>query len=119
MKARLALALVAAMLVAVAPAQAAQVSESPRFTASDGVSLQATISGEGSLAARPVLVEFSPYGRGQGTPRPRPRLQHAPRPDPRHREQRRPLRRARPAHAGGRRGGAPLGLRSTLERRPA
>src|SRR3954447_8270383 len=72
MKARLALALVAAMLVAVAPAQAAQVSESPRFTASDGISLQTTISGEGPLAPRPVIVEFSPYGRGSGTLDPGP-----------------------------------------------
>src|SRR3954466_5097097 len=50
-----------------APATAAPVSQNVRFTASDGVSLQATISGEGSLAPRPTVVEFSPYGRGSGT----------------------------------------------------
>jgi predicted acyl esterase len=50
-----------------APASAAQVSANVRFTASDGVSLQTTIAGENSLAPRPVIVEFSPYGRGSGT----------------------------------------------------
>src|SRR3954465_9570128 len=50
-----------------APASAAPVSQNVRFTAGDGVSLQATISGEGSLAPRPTIVEFSPYGRDSGT----------------------------------------------------
>jgi uncharacterized protein len=50
-----------------APASAAQVTAGARFTASDGVSLQTTITGEGSLAPRPVIVEYSPYGRGSGT----------------------------------------------------
>src|SRR4051794_456211 len=50
-----------------APASAAPVSQNVRFTAGDGVSLQTTISGEGSLAPRPTIVEFSPYGRNSGT----------------------------------------------------
>src|SRR4051794_32236106 len=50
-----------------APAAAAPVSQNVRFTAGDGVSLQTTISGEGSLAPRPTIVEFSPYGRNSGT----------------------------------------------------
>jgi hypothetical protein len=36
-------------------------------TMSDGVSLQATVTGEAPLTARPVIVEFSPYGPGSGT----------------------------------------------------
>src|SRR4051794_20787956 len=55
-----------------APATAARVSQNVRFTASDGVSLQTTVSGEGSLAPRPVIVEFSPYGRASGTVDPGP-----------------------------------------------
>ncbi len=55
-----------------APASAAPVSKDVRFTADDGVSLQATISGDGSLAPRPTIVEFSPYGRGSGTLDPGP-----------------------------------------------
>jgi hypothetical protein len=50
-----------------ATARAAQVSEQQRFTASDGVTLQATITGEAPLGARPLIVEFSPYGRNSGT----------------------------------------------------
>ena len=46
---------------------AAPVSENVRFKADDGVSLQTTITGEGSLARRPTIVEFSPYGRNSGT----------------------------------------------------
>jgi hypothetical protein len=38
-----------------------------RFTASDGVSLQTTLTGSGAPSARPVVVEFSPYGRNSGT----------------------------------------------------
>src|SRR3954470_23847392 len=54
------------------PAQAAQITQDIRFTASDGVSLQATVSGQAPLAARPVIVEFSPYGRDSGTFTPGP-----------------------------------------------
>src|SRR4051794_1107680 len=49
------------------PASAAPVSRDVRFTADDGVSLQTTIRGEASLAPRPTIVEFSPYGRNSGT----------------------------------------------------
>jgi putative CocE/NonD family hydrolase len=66
---RVPLALLAVTLagVGVAPAVAAPTRQDLRFTASDGVSLQATVSGEAPLAARPVIVEFSPYGRNSGT----------------------------------------------------
>src|SRR3954449_7516933 len=49
------------------PAAAATVSQNERLTADDGVSLATTISGEGPLSARPVIVEMSPYGRASGT----------------------------------------------------
>ena len=42
-------------------------SEDIRFVASDGVSLQTTLTGSAPPVARPVIVEFSPYGRGSGT----------------------------------------------------
>jgi predicted acyl esterase len=42
-------------------------SEDMRFTTSDGVSLQTTLTGSAPPKARPVIVEFSPYGRGSGT----------------------------------------------------
>src|SRR5213595_2289659 len=72
MRAPLAVAAVLAALLAAAPARAARVSENVRFTASDGVSLQTTVSGEGPLVARPLIVEFSPYGRNSGTLDPGP-----------------------------------------------
>ena len=52
-------------LVATAPAQAATV-DLP-FTASDGVRLQATLSGAAPIGPRPTIVEFSPYGRNSQT----------------------------------------------------
>jgi predicted acyl esterase len=64
-------ALIAA-LAAAAPAAAAPVSRDVRFTASDGVALQATITGTAPLAARPLIVEFSPYGRHSETFSPSP-----------------------------------------------
>lgn len=69
-----ALVVLVAMIVLGLPpqARAAQVSEDIRFTASDGVSLDVTISGEAPLTARPVVVEFSPYGRGSRTLDPGP-----------------------------------------------
>jgi uncharacterized protein len=67
-----ALVLAVAVLAFAAPAGAAQTSESARFTASDGVSIQTTVSGEGPLSARPVVVEFSPYGRNTQTIDPGP-----------------------------------------------
>jgi uncharacterized protein len=63
---------VGALTLTATPAGAAQTSENLRFTASDGVSLQATVSGEAPLAPRPTIVEFSPYGRASGTLDPRP-----------------------------------------------
>jgi len=54
----------AAALWGASPATAAQVTEDVRFTTSDGVSLLTRVGGEGSLAPRPVIVEFSPYGPG-------------------------------------------------------
>jgi len=57
----LAVALVASL--ASVAVQAAQITEDVRFVASDGVSLLLKVGGEGSLeTARPVIVEFSPYG---------------------------------------------------------
>lgn len=53
-----------AALVLADGAFAAQTSQNIRIEASDGVSLEATISGEAPLSPRPVVVEFSPYGRG-------------------------------------------------------
>src|SRR3954452_17278062 len=49
------------------PAHAARTSQDLRFTASDGVSLQTTVSGEAPLAPRPTIVEFSPYGDDSGS----------------------------------------------------
>jgi predicted acyl esterase len=58
-----------APLTAAHPAAAddAAVQESVRFTASDGVELQTTLTAAGTIAARPTVVEFSPYGRNSGT----------------------------------------------------
>ncbi|HEX6390363.1 MAG TPA: CocE/NonD family hydrolase [Solirubrobacteraceae bacterium] len=58
---------VALVLVLPATASAAKVTKDERVTMSDGVALQATVSGEGPLARRPVIVEFSPYGRNTAT----------------------------------------------------
>jgi putative CocE/NonD family hydrolase len=60
------------LLVACAPARAAQVRKDTRFTASDGVSLQTTVTGASPLAPRPTIVEFSPYGRDSGSFAPGP-----------------------------------------------
>jgi putative CocE/NonD family hydrolase len=38
-----------------------------RVTMSDGISLDATVTGVAPLVARPVIVEFSPYGPGTST----------------------------------------------------
>src|SRR4051812_19805015 len=50
-----------------APAHAARTSQDIRFTASDGVSLQTTVTGEAPLLPRPTIVEFSPYGDDSGS----------------------------------------------------
>ena len=57
---------------ATATAEAAPVSNNIRFLASDGASLQTTLSGEAPLGRRPVIVEFSPYGRNSGSVDPGP-----------------------------------------------
>jgi len=57
----------ALLLLAAAPAQAAQASQSMRVRMSDGVTLDATVTGQAPLTARPLIVEFSPYGAGSGT----------------------------------------------------
>ncbi len=66
-RAGVAAATLAACLAAAAPAQATQATLSTRVAMSDGVSLAATITGAAPLSARPVIVEFSPYGAGSGT----------------------------------------------------
>ncbi|MEA2374317.1 MAG: uncharacterized protein QOD53_780 [Thermoleophilaceae bacterium] len=54
--------------LALAPsAGAATATLNTRVTMSDGVSLQATVTGQAPLVARPLIVEFSPYGPGSGT----------------------------------------------------
>jgi predicted acyl esterase len=52
---------------AAAPAAAQDAVVQERVAVSDGVELQTTLTGAAPLAARPVLVEFSPYGRGTAT----------------------------------------------------
>src|SRR4051794_10363319 len=70
---RMLLGIVAMLALALAGvAHAAPVSQDIRFTASDGVSLATTVTGDTSLAARPTIVEFSPYGRGSQTIDPGP-----------------------------------------------
>lgn len=54
-------------LAGTSAAVAAPATQNFRFTASDGVSLQATVRGEAPLAPRPTIVEFSPYGRNTAT----------------------------------------------------
>ncbi len=69
-RAAAALALPASAAVAIAlpaTASAAGASFNTRVRMSDGVTLQATVTGQAPLSARPVIVEFSPYGRGSGT----------------------------------------------------
>jgi uncharacterized protein len=65
---------IAAAVIALAcpPASAAPTSQNERFTSDDGVTLQTTVTGESPLAPRPVIVEFSPYGRGSATVDPGP-----------------------------------------------
>ena len=46
---------------------ASTVSVGQRFTASDGVELQTTLTSTGPVSAKPTVVEFSPYGRGSET----------------------------------------------------
>src|ERR1044072_6957 len=62
-----AIAGIAGALLLADTAQTAQTIENVRVQASDGVELQATVTGEDPLTARPSIVEFSPYGRASGT----------------------------------------------------
>ncbi|GAA4813639.1 CocE/NonD family hydrolase [Nocardioides caeni] len=48
-----------------APGETVVVQE--RFTASDGVELQTTLTSAGPVVAKPTVVEFSPYGRDSET----------------------------------------------------
>ena len=61
-----------ATVLATGSAHAAATSQDIRFTASDGVSLATTLTGQAPLVARPTVVEFSPYGRGSQTLDPGP-----------------------------------------------
>lgn len=54
---------VVALLLAAVSASAAMVSEVHRVRASDGVTLRATVSGDGAVVRRPTVVEFTPYGK--------------------------------------------------------
>ena len=58
----------AAVALLPADASAAQEVKELSFTASDGVQLHATVSGEAPLVPRPLIVEYSPYGQGPGGP---------------------------------------------------
>lgn len=49
------------------PAPADPVVVQERFTTSDGVELQTTLTSTGPVAPKPTVVEFSPYGRGSET----------------------------------------------------
>lgn len=67
----LVLALLGSLLVAGGWSQPAT-AEGPvvvqqRFTASDGVEIQTTLTSPGAVQPRPTVVEFSPYGRDSGT----------------------------------------------------
>jgi uncharacterized protein len=69
----LALGLAAVLTLLLAgPAHGAEESRDFRVATSDGVSLEATLSGEAPISARPTVVEFSPYGRDTGTLDPGP-----------------------------------------------
>ena len=48
--------------LSVAPASAEPATQGDRVTVSDGTSLAVSIRGEQPLAARPTVVEFTPYG---------------------------------------------------------
>src|SRR4051812_7343064 len=47
-----------------APTRAALVTKDLSFTTSDGVTLHATVGGEGGIGQRPLIVEDSPYAPG-------------------------------------------------------
>lgn len=68
-RSRIGLLVSVALLAAAAStaAEGATVSRDEPVVVSDGAVLQATLTGEAPLAARPTIVEFSPYGRASGT----------------------------------------------------
>jgi uncharacterized protein len=66
-KASVAAAMAAMALGWASTASAATATLNTRVTMPDGVSLQATVTGQAPLAPRPLIVEFSPYGPGSGT----------------------------------------------------
>jgi uncharacterized protein len=66
-KASVAAVVAAAALGWASTASAAIATLNTRVTMPDGVSLQATVTGQAPLAPRPLIVEFSPYGPGSGT----------------------------------------------------
>ncbi|HWU20094.1 MAG TPA: hypothetical protein VN088_01105, partial [Nocardioides sp.] len=43
---------------------ATTVTETIRYTAPDGTSIKTVLTGEAPMAARPTVVEFTPYGAG-------------------------------------------------------
>jgi predicted acyl esterase len=55
---------IAVLAIAASPARAETATQQERFTTSDGAELATTLTGEAPVAARPTIVEFSPYGRG-------------------------------------------------------
>src|SRR5688572_27648912 len=55
-----------------AVAQEETVTEQTRFTTSDGVELQTTLTSAAPMSPRPTIVEFSPYGRNTQTIQPGP-----------------------------------------------
>ncbi len=64
------LSLVCGLLLVATPAPAGAadpVVVEHRFTASDGVELQTTLTSQGPVEAKPTVVEFSPYGRNSQT----------------------------------------------------
>jgi predicted acyl esterase len=73
---RLSLAVLALLLVPTTPAAADRVAETLRVPMSDGVTLEATVSGEAPLVERPVVVEVTPYGRAGASFIPGPGYNH-------------------------------------------
>src|SRR3954465_15910210 len=61
------LVFLAAVSATAAPAHAATTSQSTSLTTTDGTVLHATLTGAAPIAARPTIVEFTPYGAGTGT----------------------------------------------------
>ena len=64
------LALVSGLLLVAAPSRSTAADPmvvEHRFTASDGVELQTTLTSQGPVEAKPTVVEFSPYGNNSQT----------------------------------------------------